>query len=68
MEIMWKKIDGHDGVYLNWNIAEVTKLSNAFSFKPYFLKKRKKATRTANSLKVDKLSKMNIKTQQKQRE
>lgn len=30
MEIMWKKIDGYDGVYLNWNIAEVTKLSNAF--------------------------------------
>lgn len=35
------------------------------SFKPYFPKKRNKGTRTANSLKVDKLSKMNIKTQQK---
>ena len=35
------------------------------SFKHYFQKKRKKATRTDNSLKVDKLSTMNIKTQQK---
>lgn len=33
-----------------------------------FPEKRKKATRTANSLKVDKLAKMNVKMQQKRRE
>lgn len=48
-------------------MAEVTKLSNAF-VQSLFPEKRKKATRTANSLKVDKLATMNIKTQQKLRE
>ena len=48
-------------------MAEVTKLSKAF-VQDLFPEKRNKATRTANSLKVDKLSKMNIKTQQIQRE
>ena len=33
-----------------------------------FPEKRKKATITANSLKVDKLATMNVKTQQRQRE
>lgn len=48
-------------------MAEVTKLSNAF-VQALFPEKRKKATRTANSLRVDKFDTMNIKTQQKRRE
>ena len=48
-------------------MADVTKLSNAF-VQSLFPENRNKATRTANSLKVDKLATMNIKTQQKRLE